>query len=366
MAKLFGTTESSCKMEHKFFDNFDNKEKKISFLIFRTDKIGDTVLSLPVAEAIKKTYKNSKITFVIKSFVAPLFENNPFVDELILIDKTSSHDFVKKIRNKFDVSISLFVDKTSSLYPFLAKIPMRVGPFSKIWSLFLNTRIIQNRSKCLKSEAEYNLELLASVGIQNFNGFFSKIFITENEILETKNFLKSKNIFETDKLILIHPGSGGSSKDWPISKFLELIKLLTKTDLKILTTGNRTELAKYKKILKNKGIDSKFLLDEELDLRKFLGLISRANLFISNSTGPLHLASALGIKTVSFFPPIKACSPRRWQPFSKNPSNNFVFSPKISKHDCKKCERNCEYFLCMDLIDEKDVFTKIFEMLKEG
>ncbi|MFC1512709.1 glycosyltransferase family 9 protein [bacterium] len=188
------------------------KNKDLSFIVFRTDRLGDLVLSIPTAELIKKKYPDSLLTFVVQSYTAPVLKNNPFIDDIIYVDKYKFLDLLKIIKKRhINVSIILFSTFKSTIVSLLAKIPLRIGPMSKWWSIFLNRRIKQKRSRCEKNEAVYNIELLNAVGIGDT--LYPKLYIDDNEEKDIQGYYKRINP-ENKKLVIIHPGSGHSSKNW--------------------------------------------------------------------------------------------------------------------------------------------------------
>lgn len=342
-----------------------DKSQTITFLLMRTDRLGDTALSIQCIEALKINYPNSKVIFALKSYTAPLLKNNPFVDEVICIDKYDKKDLIELIKSKkIDISISLFASKEACYLPFSAKIPIRIGPFSKFRSLLFTHKIVQSRSKSEKHEAVYNLELLKPLGINKL--YYPKIYLDEEEKQWAKDFLKSKKI--SHPLVILHPGTGGSSKDWSVQNFFILAqKLLMDKNINILITGSQKELQNYNCVLKDfPKIKSENLLSEEIDLRKLFGVISHADCFVANSTGPLHCASALHIPTISFYPMLRVAKPQRWQPFNSNPLLHNVVTPMDNGEplkECFKCTDKCPYYFCMDSIEVAKVYSLILENL---
>jgi heptosyltransferase-2 len=105
--------------------------------------------------------------------------------------------------------------------------------------------------------------------------------------------------------------------------------------------------------------DSVLNLSGKLDLSELKALINKANLFISNSTGPMHIAAALGVYVIGFFPKILACSQKRWGPYTEKKT---IFIPTI---DCSNCTRKqCEKLNCMNSIDIGRVFDETKRVLK--
>lgn len=342
--------------------------KFLKIVIFRTDRIGDVVLSIGIAEILKKYFENLKIktyiTFAVNGYTKPILENNPFIDEIFVVDGLSNKEIAEHIKGN-DVSISLFANGNAVYPPFFAKIPIRIGPFSKIRSFLFNFRMSQHRSESIKNEAEYNIDLIKKFfDIEDLIAY-PKIFFKDEEKDFGREYLTELGIGHDDKFIIIHPGSGGSSKDFPLESYFKVANVLAKREVKFLISGNEKELNFYKnKFLGNnhyKNILEKHFFEKELNLREFFSIMNYAKIFISNSTGPLHCASALDVKTISFYPKLKTCSSTRWGVFNSKKWNHFVFSPVVMP--CDKCEISCGFYPCMKSIDVKDVIDKVFEFL---
>jgi ADP-heptose:LPS heptosyltransferase len=346
-------------------------DRFLKIIIFRTDRIGDVVLSIGIAEILKKYFEKlnikTYITFVVKGYTKPILENNPFIDDIFVIDNLDNKNIAEYIKG-YDVSISLFASENAVYPPFYAKIPIRIGPFSKIRSFLFNFRMSQHRSESIKNEAEYNIDLIKKFfDIEDLIAY-PKIFLKDEEKYFAREFLIKLGIEYNDKFIIIHPGSGGSSKDFPLESYFRVANVLAKREVKFLISGNEKELNFYKKeFLGNnnyKNLSEKHFFEKELNLREFFSIMNYSKIFISNSTGPLHCASALDVKTISFYPKLKTCSSTRWGVFNSKKWNHFVFSPVVMP--CDKCETSCGFYPCMKSIDVKDVIDKVFEFLNQN
>jgi len=179
--------------------------------------------------------------------------------------------------------------------------------------------------------------------------------INQSSLNIVNKFLSDENIDSSKQIIIVHPGSGGSSVDLPVHKFVELVKKLDEDNYQIILTGNKNEAElceKIKSSSKAKNFAGKFNLDE------LTALISKSVMFISNSTGPIHIAAALEKFTVGFYPKIVSCSKERWAPYT---NKKLVYEPNI---DCKNCTREqCEKLNCMDSIDITKVYNDIKNVL---
>jgi ADP-heptose:LPS heptosyltransferase len=339
------------------------KEHNLRVLLIRTDRIGDLVLSAAAAEFVKKHLPAAKVTFLVREYSKAVLENNPFVDEIITTDGLSLRELAAKIK-AHDLSIAMYANKTAVYAPLFAKIPFRAGPFSKLRSVFLNIRVIQNRSKSIKNEAEYNLELLGRVFKVGLNEkIYPKIYLTEAEREEGAAYLLNKhgvNVKMGDSFLILHPGGGGSSIYLPKERFFRLAEMLNGQGVKFIITGSAEEIAEYKRDYKD---FNETFLEEGIALRKFFSVISFARVFVAGSTGPIHSAGALGVKTIGFYPNLKTSSAIRWGVFRGDSENSFIFSPDVPP--CKKCRLFCSYYPCMEKIDIEAVFKKIIEFVEK-
>lgn len=336
-----------------------------NLLIVRTDRIGDVVLSLPLAGLVKKHFPKCKVTYLVRNYTKALVEDHPYIDDIIILNEENGKVSVKKNINilkqkSFDVSIVVYPTFIISLILFFSKIKRRIGTGYRWYSFLYNKKVYEHRKYAEKHELEYNINLLKQIDIDekilpgsvNFN-----ISVSRSSKEKIDLIFSSKEISETEKLVIIHPGSGGSSVDLPTEKMIALTKLLSETNsIKILITGDRAE----------KDLCDKFSISESvinlagsLNLSEMKALINRVDIFISNSTGPIHIAAALGIFTIGFYPKILACSPQRWGPFT---DKKAIFSPSIN---CTNCTREqCEKLNCMNSIDIYKVFDEIKRVLK--
>ena len=335
-------------------------------LIVRSDRIGDVVLSLPLAELVKKKYPGCKVAYFIRNYTGALLDGHPFVDEVIIADEYDGKIlFVKNLKKiksiNFDTSIVVNPTFKISLMMFLAGIKNRIGTGYRWYSFLFNKKVFEHRKFGEKHELEYNLYLLSKIGIEDAN-IADKIdfHLSTDEISSEKihSILTSGGLKPGEKIVVIHPGSGGSSVDLPKKKLIEVARMIsTMSDTKIVITGSNNE----KNLCKEFEVsDSVINLSAQLDLSLLKALIKNADIFISNSTGPMHIAAAFGIHIIGFFPKILSCSQKRWGPYTEKKT---IFTPTI---DCSNCTREqCEKLDCMNSIDIGKVFDETKKVLKK-
>ncbi|MDR3668083.1 MAG: glycosyltransferase family 9 protein [Ignavibacteriaceae bacterium] len=339
--------------------------KPNNLLIVRTDRIGDVVLSLPLAELIKKHYPDCRITFLLKDYTKSLVEGHPFIDNiLILKEKNNKISLIENIlqikKNSYDAAVVVYPTFITALIIFLSRIHSRIGTGYRWYSALFNNKVYEHRKNALRHELEYNVNLLKYFGIEesvnpstiNFN---LKIAKKDDERVTT--ILKVKNIDLKKPVIIIHPGSGGSSIDLPLNKFKELVDLIhNNLTAEILITGSKSEIEYCHNLVvsgKTKNLAGLFNLGE------LKSLINHCDIFIANSTGPLHIAAALGKNVIGFYPKIPQCSAKRWGPYS---NKSIVFTPEL---ECFNCTREqCEHLDCMNSITVSKIFAEIEKIYK--
>lgn len=338
-----------------------NEREKI--LVIRNDKIGDFMLSWPSFALLKNQYPDTEITALVPSYTAQLAEQCQWIDK-ILIDKRES-TFLKDIislrnkikKNDYDVAISLFSEARTAIALWLAGVKTRIGPATKLAQLFINRKLQQNRSQSKKPEYEYNLDLIKYFFLLR-NQVPSKYqhtpFLTfrDNETQQLKRNLLNKHPISDDmSVIMIHPGTGGSAINLTLEHYAELANCIA--DLNsvyfIITAGpGESDTAEQLSKLINAAHHIHY---SEGNIIDFCKLISIMDIFISGSTGPLHIAGALNIRTVAFYPAKRSATLLRWQTLNDNDKrlsftiNNELNKEKIDIDITNVCKSVCDKYL---------------------
>lgn len=362
----------------------------MNVLISRTDAIGDTVLTLPMASMLKDKIPGVQVVFLIDKISTDLLKNHPYVDRFIVYDKSMS-TFNKMIflykeyrKNKIDI---FFYVGGSHLPSFLAKlmrIPFRGGLKSK-WPTFLllNKGIRQKRSLVEGHETEYNLNLLSPLNIEyNFlmrEKYHPEINLSIDEvdsaIGEFYVDLKADGYAIDKKMVFIHPGMSGHTLNWPSRNYGRLIERLSHhfgdefLFIISFTPSDEAFLTGMKEYLKhNVTAELKkriYYFDGSIKgLRNYMAILKQAELFIGPSTGTTHLANCLGVKLISIYSPIKVQSSLRWGPFFRNEKTQIIVPDVICGQHYHCIGNECPYFECMAKIEVEDVVKKVTLLLE--
>jgi ADP-heptose:LPS heptosyltransferase len=294
----------------------------MNILITRHDKIGDFITALPMCKVLKEQ-TNHKIIMLVSKVNISLAKQMDFIDEVIEYSDDSI-TLIKRInKEKIDVSISGFINNHLGLCLFLSKIKIRIAPATKLAQIFFNNTLKQRRSKVEKTEWEYNLDLL--------HKFDSSLK------LDFKRPLISFEI-QKDDFIIFHCGFGGSSDgNLTLDDYLKLAKKASKYTNIVFSFGPDDDISKeYIKV----NIDfNASIKDDFKSIWEFTKYIAKAKVFISTSTGPMHLAGLSNTKTLSFFGISDFASPKRWSTISDiKYQYNYVLKENYTKEEYKIIE----------------------------
>ena len=344
------------------------KENFSRILIVRTDRIGDVLLSTPVIKAIRETYPHAYIAVMVSSYAKEIVEGNPYLDEVIVYDKDHRHKgwlssikFALNLKKKkFNLAVILHPTNRVHLITFFAGIPKRIG-YDRKFGFLLTDRIKHTKQLGQKHELEYSLDLLGHLGI---HGQDKNIFIPIKAESEkwVEDLFDQEKIDKLDRLLAIHPGASCPSKIWPQDRFAQAAdRLVEEYGFKVLIIAGPKDIAHAKVVARNMRhavID----LSGKTSISQLASVLKRCRLFISNDSGPVHIASAVGTPVISIFGRNqKGLSPKRWGPVGKK---DRVLHKEVG---CIQClAHNCvKEFACLKAITVEDVVKVADSILKE-
>ncbi len=326
-------------------------------LVIRPDRIGDVVLSTPVLASLRAARPGWKIAMLVRPMAAPLLEGHPAIDELLALntdDKPSwgnTAPLADTLRfKKFDAALHLYSDFWISLAVWRAGVPIRIGPASKLARIFYNTALPQRRSRGEKHEADYNLDLLAPLGIPPLRK--SMLPVWPDAIGAASALLDPSR-----KNIGVFPGMGGSARNWKPQQYARLIDILSAEGHNVILMGGAADARAVDAVAAASATAPKRFAGT--NLKELAAFIHRLDVFAAPSTGPLHIAGAVGTPAVGIYCPIRVCLPRRWGPIGTRDA-----APRPDVPVCETCvEEQCPYWDCMDRLTAEDVAAAVKERL---
>jgi heptosyltransferase-3 len=327
-----------------------------TILLSRADSIGDVVLTLPMAGVLKELIPEVRIIFLGKNYTRDVVALSEHVDEFI------SYDELHKLRisgqiallqsKKIDVAVHVFPKQDLAILFKKAQIPVRAGTTNRLYHWFNCNKLIKlSRKNSELHEAQLNLKLIEFLG--------AKKEYTLNEIKEQYGFTRVQPLLpeyaslidlNKQKLIL-HPKSKGSAREWGLENFDQLIKSLPAEKFQVFISGTKEEGVLAKElIINNPSVTD---VTGKMNLQQFISFIYACDALVAASTGPLHIAAALGKKAIGLFAPMRPIHPGRWAPVGGNAAY-LVLDKNCT--DCKK-SHDCA---CIRSIAVEDV-VKIIE-----
>jgi heptosyltransferase-3 len=302
-------------------------------VISRTDSLGDVVLTLPVAGVLKSHWPDCKIIFLGRSYTRDLITACEHVDEFIAFDQPiSATEMLRKC--KADIILHVFPVHTIALAAFKSGIPLRVGTTNRIYHWYSCNKLVRlSRKNSPLHEAQLNLHLLKALGIAHQFGL--------SEIPEYYGLTKlsgKENDFTRlaepgRKNVILHPCSKGSAREWGIDNFEKLIALMPADRFRIFITGTAGDREKMGGIFdRNPGITD---LTGRMKLRELIGFIAACDALVAASTGPLHIAAALGKRAIGLYSARKPIHAGRWGPVG-------IDARVLFDRNCPECAANKE------------------------
>ncbi|MCX7834550.1 MAG: glycosyltransferase family 9 protein [bacterium] len=320
-------------------------DRPSNILFCRQDRLGDLILSFPLAAAVKHKYPDWKVGFMVSEANAEIASMCDQIDEVWPANLGTKLD--KEKLKQWDTVVVLYPEASLARQLFFANIKKRVGTSRRSYSFFFNVRINVPRSGSHRHETDLNFDLLSALFPVDKKQR-PTFTIPKESTQQITDLLIQLGIPPDQKLAILHPGSGGSSRDWPVEQFAKLANVLqNRADTTVLVTGTEDEVKLAKEVM---GKNSKkiFSLAGQTTLSALTALLAISGLCVANSTGPLHLANALKTPSVGLFPPLKDCDPSRWGVLDYPERSLTPFFPD---DQCPFCENfECRTGECMSLI----------------
>lgn len=341
------------------------KEIKIKkILMIQLWGIGESILTLPAIHALRKKYPKATINVLATERNRDIYYKQKDSDNVLLVDLGVFSILVFMFKNirKYDLVIDMeeYLNISSIMSFFVGK--KRIG-FANCIRGMTYTKKIQYNDKQHTAYTFMDLARLVGAGFK-----FDRLIRLEYDKKDrdyVNKFLIKNRIKNKDKIIGICAGAAESSKSrmWPKENFAELADIMAeKYNAKIVFVGADYERELNNSIIKsmkNRALNTAGLFS----LKQLFYFAERCNLFISNDTGPMHIAAAQGTKTIGLFGPN---TPVRWAPFGKG--NISIYkkqpcSPCIHTHLGIVPECKFKTNKCMQEIKVKDVLDAIKKIL---
>jgi heptosyltransferase III len=313
--------------------------KPSTIILSRTDAIGDTVLTLPMAGVLRSLYPGCRILFLGRSYTEAVVAACEHIDQFLNWDEWKALPPAEAARamtaTGADTIVHVFPGKRIASLAKRAGLAQRIGTTNRLYHWLTCNRLVRlSRKNSDLHEAQLNLKLLVPLGakehysLEEIGGFYG---LTRVAILpEAMAILPDQKRFN----LVLHPKSRGSAREWGLDNFSELIRLLPQDRFKIFISGTAAEGALMESLFRDHP--SVIDLTGRLSLSELIAFLARVDGLVAASTGPLHLAAALGIHALGIYPPIRPMHPGRWGPVGPRAE---VF---VRPGDCAACRQTAD------------------------
>jgi heptosyltransferase II len=326
--------------------------------------LGDVVMATPVLADVRQRFPDAKITAMCQANVAPLLKHDPNLNEIYSFRRPSGWihrvqhleviDFLQ--HGQFDLGLLLTNSFSSTFWFWRGNVKNRLG-FGYSLRRFLLDKSVPIPKEIEKQHlVKTYKELLLPLGIPVSNTP-PKLFVSQQEIEDAKELLLTLGVSSTDTLIGINPGAAyGSAKCWLPDRFKALTERLIETPTnRVIYFGDQAGSSLVSEICKSFPRQV-INLAGKTSLRTLLALIKSCSVFLTNDSGPMHIASALGTPLVALFGST-----------SDVKTGPYMGGEVIHKHvECSPCyKRVCPIdFRCMTRITVNEVYDAIQQKLK--
>jgi heptosyltransferase-2 len=333
------------------------KEAIKKVLIRGVNWIGDTVITLPAIRGIRDVFPGAHLEILLKPHLASLFKQCTFLDACLFYPEGSGYDLIRKEKKliekirekKFDLAVIFPRSLRSSLIPYLARIPFRVGFQSSHRGIFLTHGLRETQELLRCHQVEYYYHIARALGTRE-PWDLPELSIGREEHSWAHAFLQHAGIADNHLVIAINAGSTyGVAKCWQPEKFAELARRLTNNrSIKIILIGGNNNASLVDALALH--LDGRAFKAVGHDLLNLAALLKRCHLVISNDTGPMHIAAAVGTPVVALF---GSTNPTTTGPLGKE---HHIVRKDIQCSPClkRKCPENhaCMSFISVDEVEQ--------------
>jgi heptosyltransferase II len=341
--------------------DFEAMAKPKRILFIKLWAIGDSVCGLPLIDAMKKKYPDAQIDVLVNMQNRAVYQGQQIITAIILFDKPFR---LLKMWNEYDLVFDLepYLNGSALVSWYLGKI--RFGFMTRKRHWLYNQGFEFNRGIHI---VQNYLQMARPFGVRPKYDRLIRLQPDEKAKRKIDGMLKKLGVSKNDHLVGICASVGASvkSREWPKERFKELVLEMVRKQptWKIILIGDELDAPRNEYIKSDRP--QVFNVAGDLQLSELFCLIEQCSLFISNDTGPMHIAAAQAVKTIGLFGPN---IPVLWAPYG--PGNiSFYHGKKVCEFS--PCIRNDQgimpdcyfkgekYQICMKAITVKEVFAKI-------
>jgi ADP-heptose:LPS heptosyltransferase len=276
-------------------------------LVVRTDRVGDVVMITPMLRELKKKFPDAYLGALTNDRSAAVLHHNPHLDALI-VDDLDEGTFWKTVRairsHRFTDALLVWPAKRAAYQLFLAGIPRRIGVGHKLYEVITFMRTVIREYDPPQHEAQYCMKLARAIGVTT-DDLTPELYVTQQERHWARAYFRQLGIPDQSCVVVVHSGSWNTTPNWSEGRYFELITAMLEKDtlrrVHVLLTAPEMSSGFRRQVADLRDDRIHDITPEVGSLRRLISVIAASHVLVASSTGPLHLASGLGIKTVGIY-----------------------------------------------------------------
>lgn len=328
-------------------------------LVSRTDGLGDVIVTLPIAVAIKRLVPQAEVAFMVAPYTAPLLRRIAEVDQVVTVSEGRRGLHVMKVYAP-DAIIFARPEFKLALDALRARIDVRIGTGYRWYSGLFTRWVYDHRRKGARHEAEYGVNLLSPLLDGPLPVEMPILPESAAGIGEAQMKLREAGV--EGEYMVIHPGCRGSASSYPSAAYADVARGLLEgnEDLRIVVTAGPGEEALAGEVAEWTDMPGRIAVISGMTLDGLSELFRRARGFLGSSSGPAHLAALVRTPTVGLYPGLAPVWPARWKPLGPHVS---TLVPHAEEPECGECERKHQPENCVGRISPERVIEACGGML---
>ena len=341
-----------------------------NILLIRLSSLGDIVLTSPAIRAVRQHFPQARISMLVAEQSADLLTENPHLDEVIPFDRKAKgkdtgemRRVIRLLRERdFDLAIDFQRKFRTSTLAYLSGAKCRVG-YHQPNGFLCTVRVPDRNNKAIRAgridsvhAIDRYFEMLHAIGVEATDRAL-ELFITDADRAFSDEVTATKGIEANRTKVGLFPGAGWKLREWMPDRFADIGDRVAKQfDAQVLLFGgpHESELVQQVKDLMTTEAIS---LVGTLRIRQLAALIEQCDLFVTNDTGPMHVAAAMQTPTVALFGPGDHI---RFQPLD---SIHTTIRHHVPCNPCKQFTNKCKNNICMKLITVDEVWETVHQNL---
>jgi ADP-heptose:LPS heptosyltransferase len=310
------------------------RDKASEILVVRQDRLGDAINAIPALTAIRHSQPEARVSFMVAPALTGLFAGQPYLDRVVPWEDGLGRLTTTLRRGRYDVLLMLHPSKLLAWSALGAGIRQKTGLGFRPYYLLTGFQPALLDQPEQMHEALMNLRVAAAAGLCHEQLTPPRIYLEDGDRRAAEAFLSQNKAQEP---ILVFPANRGSAPNWPPGKYRQLIERLVGLGLQVVAvSAPGEEEALAESVQGTRAI----VWPPNPNLRELAGLISLSRAVIASSTGGLHLAAAVGVRTIGLFCPHPPFHPRRW-----GPTGDEHRSLAPADDSCGECQADRQCFL---------------------